>query len=409
MKTLIFFFLSAVLFSCEPNNASQSQLHIADCDRRPFEFNLPQKNDRGELLGIELKKTFTIEQVQSAYHQFSAPQKAIYGVKYYSIIYRTVDVHSKPVVASGAIYLPMTKCTSLPMVAVQHGTIFKTEEAPSNAIGSPLVYAGQGYLTVAADYLGYGASEQLFHPYHHAQSLGSAVTDMMRAARQMAAKMKLPLNRQIYLTGYSEGGYATLAVQKYIETDHKLRDEFDLAAVAPVSGPYDLAPMAQKMVEKDHAVYPAYLPFVLLAYDEIYNFNRPMTDYFNEPYASQIKSWYNKQLSGYQINQKLPKKISKLFKPELLKRFKAGKEPQIIAALKENTLTGSFSPQAPLKFYHCENDETVPVENSYHAKDSFHNSPARPELVTMPGNHFFCPVYFSPLDWFNSKSHRKAE
>ncbi len=80
-----------------------------------------------------------------------------------------------------------------------------------------ILLASIGYIAVLPDYIGYGDSTNELHPYVHAATLASATVDMNRAARKFLAGINRSTNGQFFLTGYSEGGYATLATQRLMQ------------------------------------------------------------------------------------------------------------------------------------------------------------------------------------------------
>jgi dipeptidyl aminopeptidase/acylaminoacyl peptidase len=155
-----------------------------------------------------------------------------------------------------------------PMLSFQHGTRFTDSEAPSRNSGSDpilLALAGIGYIVVITDYIGYVASANEVHPYLHAQGLAASIIDMVRASRQLLARHNIATNGQLFLTGYSEGGYATLAAQK--EMEQNLPQEFPLTASMAAAGPYDMSATAQHFVGLATNPKPAITGFVFKAYD----------------------------------------------------------------------------------------------------------------------------------------------
>src|SRR5690606_21887156 len=147
---------------------------------------------------------------------------------------------------SGALLLPAGACdgASAPLLAYARGTdVFKprTMADPQDAEAFLLaaMYAAQGYAVVATDYLGYAKSNYPFHPYLHADSEASSVIDSIRAARKAAEELGAPLNGQVMLSGYSQGGHSSMATQRAIERD--IADEIDVVAGAHLAGPYSLS------------------------------------------------------------------------------------------------------------------------------------------------------------------------
>ena len=110
-------------------------------------------------------------------------------VKSVKIIYKTVDTENNPNTASGVIILP-EEPENYELVSVQHGTINSDENAPShsalgfNEFTLGAIIAGTGFISILPDYIGYGASNSIRHPYEHQKSLAQSVSDMILASKE---------------------------------------------------------------------------------------------------------------------------------------------------------------------------------------------------------------------------------
>lgn len=153
------------------------------------------------------------------------------GIELYKITYTTVDVFGKPDTASGLIILPSNGKKSFFPVIYQHGTVDDRNDVPSNVKGgweAGAVFAGLGYFTILPDYLGLGTSRG-YHPYVHAASQSWAASDMLKAAVTFAANAGITLNEKLFITGYSQGGHASMALHRDLE---KIRCQ-DLKSLVP--------------------------------------------------------------------------------------------------------------------------------------------------------------------------------
>ncbi|WP_229253674.1 S9 family peptidase [Dyadobacter sp. NIV53] len=159
------------------------------------------------------------------------------GVKAYRITYKTKNTDGNEIIASGAIILPVTD-QSVSMISVQHGTITNDESAPSHfnpgsegaSFGS--LFGSLGYIIAYPDYIGYGASKGYPHPYEHRASLASASLDMLRAAKEfLKGHAEVKWDEKLYIAGYSEGGYATMSLQKKLKKKLHRNLTFELRAV----------------------------------------------------------------------------------------------------------------------------------------------------------------------------------
>ncbi|RUT40319.1 hypothetical protein EJP82_25190 [Paenibacillus anaericanus] len=80
-----------------------------------------------------------------------------------------------------------------------------------------LTFASKGYVVSAPDYAGYNVSKNLNHPYNIESELADYSIDMLRATKELVKQLKIKTESKVFLTGWSEGGGAALATQKYIE------------------------------------------------------------------------------------------------------------------------------------------------------------------------------------------------
>ena len=165
-----------------------------------------------------------------------------YDVTLYRLVYKTTNGSGVSMLASGVLALPNKPAgIASPLLSFQHGTLFQNKEAPSNDLtpgAPPVVLASLGYITVAADYLGYGISHGTPHPYLLAKPSATAVVDLLKASQEWLSQQHIPLNQQLFLTGYSEGGYVTMAAHQSLERTPLTG--LKVIASIPAAGPYHL-------------------------------------------------------------------------------------------------------------------------------------------------------------------------
>jgi pimeloyl-ACP methyl ester carboxylesterase len=163
------------------------------------------------------------------------------GITLQRLVYTTIDAHGEPTVASGLLALP-TDVEPVGVVSFGHGTDSLKSYVPSAPTGEGLgvsaLFASGGFALVATDYVGLGLSPG-HHPYLHAATEASASLDLLRAVRLTARESKVKLPRSVYITGFSQGGQAALALDRTIEADPD--SPWRVVAVAPIAGPYDLS------------------------------------------------------------------------------------------------------------------------------------------------------------------------
>ncbi|MBC3538649.1 alpha/beta fold hydrolase [Rufibacter sp. H-1] len=313
-----------------------------------------------------------------------------YDVDVYRLVYLT-QYNGQEVRASGLMVVPLNLTAPAPILSAHHGTTFDQKYAPSNfqinSFTGFEAFGAAGYLTLVPDYLGYGESKQILHPYYDVKHSGLAVVDMIKAGKEYFQKNSIKASDQLFLAGYSEGGYVTLAAQKEIEENpgHGLT----VAASGAGAGGYDLEGMLARVVSGQSYDYPANLAFILQAYNKTYNWNRLLTDFFQEPYATRIQELIDGTRTSSSINSALAKDPAKLFNPAFLAGLKGDGEVALKQALKTNSLK-NFVPKSPTRLYHGTADTMVPFVNSQVTFDAMKAAGA-PNLTFIPvkgGTHF---------------------
>lgn len=361
---------------------------------------------RGQMISFTNGGSFTVPLLQVMVGGISGgdqlKNKLTYDVDYYKLVYRTVDSKGNVITVSGAVFVPKGKA-NLSLISVQHGTQTKRANAGSvNPLSASegLIAASLGYFAIVPDYIGLGEST-LTHPYHVAKSSADPVIDIIRAGKEFAGKNNIKLNGQIFLAGYSEGGYVTMATHREIELNYK--SEFPLTAVAPMAGAYDLNLTAKKILQSSAYNQPAYLAYFMVAYNDVYGWNN-LSTFFNSPYAEKLPSLFNGNYTTDEINAQLTNDVTKLINQNFAKNYLAGTETTLTSAFTSNSLL-NWKPNAPMRLYHGDADEYVPYENSVQAKNYFLTQGANVELVTVPGGKHVSsalPSIVAAIEWFGT-------
>jgi pimeloyl-ACP methyl ester carboxylesterase len=307
-----------------------------------------------------------------------------YDVEIYKVTYRTMHKGSQ-ITASGVVILPKTT-EPVGMLCFNHGTIASNAEAPTMTNLSSTLWlfyaalASPGFIAVIPDFIGFGASSEITHPYYVEEYTASAIYDNLLAAAELARLNNTNFSKNLFLSGYSQGGYATMATHKYIEQNPT--SDFNLVASFPASGGYDVKAMQEYFFGLETYDDPFFLAYVALAYKEHYNWNQGLNIMFNEPYASIIPGLFDKTKSGSQINAQLTTNVAELVKADLLENIDT--DPQysfIVDAFHDNSLV-DWQPTKPIYMYHGTADVTVPYENSVISYEKLINKGANPQLLT---------------------------
>ena len=176
--------------------------------------------------------------------------KATCGVDIRYVLYMTRDPADQPATASAAVFVPngsAAACSGTrPVLLYAHGTTtlksYNVADITNNAEGALLaaMYAAQGFIVVAPNYLGYDKSSLSYHPYLNAENQAIDMVDALRAAKtHLTAASAVKPSSQLFISGYSQGGHVAMATHKIIERDYS--GEFTVTASAPMSGPHNMA------------------------------------------------------------------------------------------------------------------------------------------------------------------------
>jgi len=364
-------------------------------------------NERGAPVTMRLIRSYTTSELTTYLQQNGVPLAAQNGAEFHSVLYQTITADGAPTLASGAVMIPAGVTRALPLLSHQHGTVVLTNSVASQQGGEMalgLAWAGAGYVASLPDYLGMGMGSGP-HPYSHARSEATAALDLLRAARVLCGQRGVTLNGQVFLIGYSQGGQATMALTREIETWHT--NEFVITASAPMAGPYDMSgTMARVLTSNAPYASPYYLPYALFAFNGVYRLYSSVTQVLVEPYATTLPPLFDGRHSDSQINAAMPAVPAQILRPEFLQAFESDPDHPFRQALRRNDLY-RWRPRSPMRMYHCAGDRTVPFANSVVARDNFHTNGATHVTLVDPyplGDHgsgaAFC--FLSAKSWFDS-------
>jgi len=336
-----------------------------------------------------------------------------YGVNAYKVEYLTTGTDGELDTASGLVVIPDFSNEPLPTACFQHGTVDNRFDVPSELKGGwqlAAALAGKGYLTFAPDYLGMGSSRG-FHPYVHAETEARAAHDMYLVLDELieSAGLNVERNDQLFITGYSQGGHASMAYHKFLEE----QGEIPVTAAAHLSGPYSLSGVMKGIIFNNE-VYgrPAFVANVILSFAEVYGLYENIDEILVEPYASWVQQTFEEELGIFDLNDSIVNYMdialgatipSAMFQDSILTQVANNPDHPINLALAENDLF-NWSPNTPTLLGYCEGDETVNYLNAIVA-DSVMNALGAPAVSTFNGgnlSHTGCviPAMVATVNFF---------
>ena len=323
-----------------------------------------------------------------------------YAVDLYKVRYYTADIDGNDHIASGLLCVPQSNSLIFPLSCYQHGTVGDRTEVPSNLRGGfvlPMVFASDGYVVCAPDFLGLGDSPGI-HPYVHAKTEASAGLDMLLAVRELDEQTAdFDLNDQLFISGYSQGGHAAMALHREIETNNS--DVFTVTASAPMSGPYSIS---DKMIDftlgEEAYSTVAYLAWVMIAYKAVYpeilkDFE--LEDIFKEEFMPDILDFKNEKITLWELNDLITEILltnvgivrpKEMLKDGIEDAIKNDPNSPLYRVLADND-TYDWSPIAPTRIYYCVGDDQITFENAILA-DSVMNANGAVDLEAVRNDNF---------------------
>ena len=258
-------------------------------------------NERGAVLSAQLLGKVTIAQIDagtaaSGLQPLSGAAQCDVELRYVS--YMTRDPGGAPASATTGVLVPSgtaPACTGeRPVVLYAHGTTMTQTKnlaiVSSDSEGSLLMamYAAQGFIVVAPNYLGYDRSSLGYHPWLHAEGQAADMIDGLRAAKtHLAAASATKASAKLLVTGYSQGGHVAMATHKVIERDHSA--EFTVTAAGPMSGPYNLVKFVDVVIGPGPIAAGATLftPLLITSYQRAYgNVYTSLANVYQAPYVN---------------------------------------------------------------------------------------------------------------------------
>jgi pimeloyl-ACP methyl ester carboxylesterase len=299
--------------------------------------------------------------------------KVEHGVMIYSIDYNTT-FKGQNVIASGLVCIPIGE-GPFPVMSYQNGTNTLHSNAPSANPSRDLYLmlefaASTGFIIAIPDYLGFGRSSNMFHPYLHKESTVQSIIDMLRAIDELNTNyLDVVSSGELFITGYSQGGWSTMQLQKEIEENYST--EFNLVASSCAAGPYDLNFVNQYITSQTEFPMPYYVGYMYNSYFNLELITTPVEEIFQEPYAAKISTLYDGTKDSEQINAELTTTMADLFTADYLANYQTDeKYASLINSLTSNSIE-AWNTSIPTLLIHGTADEFVPFQVSYDIHQDF--------------------------------------
>lgn len=365
---------------------------------------------RGTVVSAVLDTRLSVSQA-GAYlqqHGYATPS-ARFGVDIYRVVYRTLDARGEPTTASGVVVFPAGKRGTLRPVVFEHGTMLDKQDAPSTSAddrAEVTLFGGAGYAAVEPDYLGLGLGPGR-HPYMDPVSEATASVDMLAAASAVATGSGHRLDPRVLVAGFSQGGQAAMALSRALQggADPRAR----LAAVAGISGPYDIehaeAPAALDGHTLDPRIAAFYLGYWVTAQNRYYHFYGDPAQAFQAPYDKTAENLFDGYHADTNVINAVPADPQELFTPQFIQRLAHPAGSILAAERAADTTCTTWTPRVPVHLYAADDDHQVTNLNSKLCAQALTSRGADVSLIDLgPLDHFPSEKAALPtvVTWFES-------
>jgi pimeloyl-ACP methyl ester carboxylesterase len=321
----------------------------------------------------------------------------------YRVVYPTADVHDGTTTVSGLVAVPATRDIK-GVVSWQHGTNTYRPESISEpslpeGLGTAAVFGGDGYIMVAADYIGLGVSTEP-QAYYDWPSTVSTVTDLISIAAIMLDGIARAPRPDLYLAGFSQGGGATAALQAALEQNNPTG--LQLRGAVAISAAFN--PLSISLPHVIASNDTLSMAFFATSFSQLYG--QPLSDMVQAPYDSLLPSWFDGTKDQDFLSANLPARVDQLVTTSFLGDFEAGVQapPWFYGGLTA-AVTSDYAPRAPLRIYYGDEDTVVIPEEALSAFNRMQGLGGEVELVDVGAyNHDDVVVAALPTiqQWFDA-------
>jgi len=321
------------------------------------------------------------ERMTRAYGSYAVPSTST-EVELYKLTYTSLDVNNKKVNLTGLVAWPVGGSPK-GLVVYCHGTTVDRDRSPSKFKGKGeapetveaiTAFATGGYAVILPDYLGLGDHKGA-HPYPLSNVNARSGMDMISAVREFAGQKNYSIGKELYITGYSEGGGVAMALTRQLQS--YTNSEFKVTRSAPASGPYDLSGTTREFMLQETGEQTG---FVLRLYLMSY-----ATNYLNKEKGVKLNTFYKQALANaLGVNYRLSptdegviknigittalmrskNRLSNVLQPAFLKDMKSNRRSNpFVRMLHENDVY-DWKPESEMLMIYVDKDFVVSPQNT---------------------------------------------
>lgn len=366
------------------------------CKKANPDIVIPDMFRRGDMIGWHLNGSVTLDNIKRTCCAVGMPDSLFkYDVDCYKLEYVT-EWKTELVRAEALIVIPRN-VTATKYACYCHGTnvpfgtdtgtkVFYEYSGPD--LGHDyeeirkciLPLASHGYCTICPEYTGFGSTSGRQHPFVYSPELCKSIIDALIAGREFIEDFEIDVGSELYLTGWSQGGSASLATEKYLEESYP--GLFDIKGNSCLAGPFNLQHFVESMFTQPDKFFITIGLYSWAAYAINYfapKLQRPSDQIFVLPTYDQTSAIL---VAGATPNE--------IFRSFYMKSILNGMDKNFCAALEESSYHHGWTPRSHVYLHHGVDDIIVPFFNSQDAYDGLHSRPgANVELIPEAGKGHF--------------------
>jgi biopolymer transport protein ExbD len=360
-------------------------------------FNGLYYTDIFKIISYELKRSISSEELKAFFKEQKIPKvflAADKGVNIYEIIYTTGYFNDSVIKASGLLFAPVGERADLPFMIYDHGTEF-CNERPIDMKGeqsAALAFATSDYVVIYPDYVGKASGQDCNQLYLHAATEAGASVDMLRAVVDGMGLFGIKGMKQLFVTGYSQGGHAAMATHRLLQ--EKYQHRFTVTASAPMSGPYDML-MTVTEGRNKYYEYPGFLAYLFKAYFDVNNDTLGIHNVFAAPYNKKIPILLDGNYPVEEIGKVMPHVAFTSVSKEFYQEYETNPEMGFKKFLVDNSVY-DWKPEAPMQLCYCNGDKQVTYKNSLKAYETMKKNGSKHVELWRSGkkfNHVNCALF----------------
>ena len=307
-------------------------------------------------------------------------------VSSYKVKYKVPSPYqsSQNLEVSGLLLAPNSS-KPLPLLIYFHPTLLHKKMAPSQIPLSTfsmdpmqdyrlmmIFLALQGYIVLAPDYIGYGASTDQIHPYLYKRSVRQSGAGLLLSAEEALYQIRQPFKKELFIMGYSQGGHGALAFAEFLQ--HNNRD-FRVQAVSAGGGPYDILYTVQEQL-KQSFLWKSLTALLLQSYSFIYRWD--LDNIVKTPHYADLIFDVHLEEDLLLAVRDLPDKPRSFFHSQFLREIQSDLDDNPYFLFLDENQVYDWRPESPIFLFHLKKDSIVPYGNLERAYRSFRSWDSAP-------------------------------